>query len=295
MRLIYQPQGRAGEYSRYAVNFYNGCSNQCTYCYNRHCSAYKLLGKSDVTLRAGFDNDPLKAYRAFEKDIEQLRSQYRALADGKAPLQPFEVGQFVHNDLFFNFVSDPCLPETIGLNFASINHALCSGVPCTVLTKRADIMTIPSERFAWYNSDLGGSIKKDIPIELLFATNRHLLTIGMSLTGFDEQEPGASSTLERIMTLKHLQRAGFRTWISFEPVIDPERTFDLFSMVYDCADLFRIGLLNGQSRQYYPKDVRLLYDRVETYNSKAGRKPIFWKHTVTELLGVPPYTDYSAK
>lgn len=33
--LIYQPKGAAGEYAKWAINLYHGCSNGCTYCYNR--------------------------------------------------------------------------------------------------------------------------------------------------------------------------------------------------------------------------------------------------------------------
>lgn len=32
MSAIYQPKGKAGEYAKYAVNFYVGCSNDCDYC-----------------------------------------------------------------------------------------------------------------------------------------------------------------------------------------------------------------------------------------------------------------------
>ena len=32
-KAIYQPKGKASEYSKYAVNFYNGCSADCDYCY----------------------------------------------------------------------------------------------------------------------------------------------------------------------------------------------------------------------------------------------------------------------
>ena len=32
MKLIYKPKGAAGEYAKYAVNFFNGCSNECAYC-----------------------------------------------------------------------------------------------------------------------------------------------------------------------------------------------------------------------------------------------------------------------
>lgn len=35
MRTIYEPTGRAAEYSPLALNLYNGCGHHCTYCYAR--------------------------------------------------------------------------------------------------------------------------------------------------------------------------------------------------------------------------------------------------------------------
>lgn len=32
-KAIYNPSGKAGEYSDWACNFYTGCSNNCDYCY----------------------------------------------------------------------------------------------------------------------------------------------------------------------------------------------------------------------------------------------------------------------
>ena len=31
--VIYEPKGKAGEYSKLAVNFYSGCGHRCEYCY----------------------------------------------------------------------------------------------------------------------------------------------------------------------------------------------------------------------------------------------------------------------
>lgn len=36
MSHIYQPDGRAGEYSPYAFNFFKGCTHDCTYCWARN-------------------------------------------------------------------------------------------------------------------------------------------------------------------------------------------------------------------------------------------------------------------
>jgi DNA repair photolyase len=37
MRVIYEPRGRAREYSALAVNLYNGCNHGCKYCYVPSC------------------------------------------------------------------------------------------------------------------------------------------------------------------------------------------------------------------------------------------------------------------
>ena len=42
--LIYQPQGAAGEYAKWAINLYHGCYNGCTYCYNRRGVLSHIFG-----------------------------------------------------------------------------------------------------------------------------------------------------------------------------------------------------------------------------------------------------------
>ncbi len=37
MRVIYEPRGRAREYSTLALNLYNGCNHGCLYCYSPDC------------------------------------------------------------------------------------------------------------------------------------------------------------------------------------------------------------------------------------------------------------------
>ena len=49
--VIYNPSGRAGEYSYWAANFYVGCSNGCTYCYLKKGRGKKVLGGDTAELK----------------------------------------------------------------------------------------------------------------------------------------------------------------------------------------------------------------------------------------------------
>lgn len=114
MSLIYQPKGKAREYSPWACNLYNGCTNRCTYCYNRKGVACKLLGKDDVT--------PKKDASVEQFTKELLKHKEQIIADGKG--------------LFFSFVSDPFLEETWELNMQCADVAIKNGVQCVFLSKK---------------------------------------------------------------------------------------------------------------------------------------------------------------
>lgn len=113
-KLIYQPKGKAREYSPWACNLYNGCSNRCEYCYNRHCPGASLLGADNVTLKSG------ATLEQFKKEL--LRYKEQIITDDKG--------------LFFNFVSDPFLEETYELNMQCAEFAFENRVPCVFLSKR---------------------------------------------------------------------------------------------------------------------------------------------------------------
>lgn len=75
-KAIYQPGGAAREYSPWACNLYNGCTNRCDYCYNRHSQAAKLHGADVVTLKASLRDARLaKIYfkRELNSHIEEIR------------------------------------------------------------------------------------------------------------------------------------------------------------------------------------------------------------------------------
>jgi DNA repair photolyase len=73
MPIIYEPRGKAREYSDLAVNLYTGCSHACRYCY---CPA--ILRK---TVEAwAFDPQPRKnVLRELERDAKRMQGDSREI------------------------------------------------------------------------------------------------------------------------------------------------------------------------------------------------------------------------
>ena len=215
-RLIYQPKGKAREYSPWACNLFNGCTNNCSYCYNKKGVGSKLLGKEDVTLKSGFTCKK-DAQIAFQKELDKYKDSI--LADGKG--------------LFFNFVSDPFLKETWALNYACAEYAMQRGVHCVFLSKKRP------------NNMMIG----------LFERYKDLVKVGFTLTGMDELEPNADTNSERIEAIRILESANIHTWASIEPIINVARSIYLMCRAINvgCRE-FKIGILSGK-KDYTPRDI----------------------------------------
>lgn len=74
-----------------------------------------------------------------------------------------------------------------------------------------------------------------------FATTLTFLDTEKSL----HYEPGAALPEDRIKALKYAKRFNIETWVSFEPVIEPEETFKLIDLTYKFTDLYKIGKINN--------------------------------------------------
>jgi predicted RNA-binding Zn-ribbon protein involved in translation (DUF1610 family) len=83
----------------------------------------------------------------------------------------------------------------------------------------------------------------------------------VTLTGRDEWEPGAAPTEDRTASLQEAHGRGIKTWVSFEPVLDPERTLELIKRVDLFVDDIKIGILNP--KKHNPKEVKELADRID--------------------------------
>jgi DNA repair photolyase len=239
---IYMPNGKAREYCTWACNLYNGCINVCAYCYNNDGIMKYVLGGNNVRLKKSLV-DETTAYEIFCNELNKFR------------------GEIINNGgaLHFNFVSDPCLPETIDLNWKCIDYAIRQGVTCQVLTKRADWLGHPSVQNA--------------------LSHPELLRVGFSLTGCDELEPGASPNEERIHAMCELHNAGIATWASIEPIIDPQKSLQMIRLSLDCCDHYKIGVLSGK-KSYTPDQIRQFVNEVNSLNPRS----VYWKDSLLDFI-----------
>lgn len=73
---------------------------------------------------------------------------------------------------------------------------------------------------------------------------------GVTLTGEDSKEPRAAVSSERYATIKAAHARNIQTWVSFEPVYNPEMVYTCIRSS-DAIDLFKIGKLN-----YAPSEIK---------------------------------------
>ena len=222
-KAIYQPKGAAAEYSKWACNFYVGCSNSCTYCFNR---------------RFGWGNVPTlkKCFRSKEHALEIFEKELKG-----------NWSELKKHCLFFSFSTDPMLPETMDLTIGAIKLCIYVGIKVKILTKRTDWIGKTNSKgdlsFRYHNEPF-----------CTHELHRKSIAIGFTLTGNDELETGASTNAERIEAMQKLHEAGFKTFASIEPVIDYERSLDMIKQTSQFCDLYKIGLQSG--KKYDRKELR---------------------------------------
>ncbi len=57
-------------------------------------------------------------------------------------------------------------------------------------------------------------------------------------------EPGAPDPASRIASLIEAKKYGIKTWVSLEPIINPNQTLKLIDMTYRYVDKYKIGKIN---------------------------------------------------
>ncbi|MBP5234338.1 MAG: hypothetical protein J6333_13155 [Planctomycetes bacterium] len=209
MNVIYEPKGRAREYSPLACNLYMGCTHGCKYCYAPACMRKKpeawhesARARCEDVLKL-FDRDCAKLAKE-RKDDEMRRVLFCFLSD---PYQPLE--------------------RELHLTRRGIAIAASHGIKIDILTKG--------------ESDL---IEQDLPLMLESQTH---LGITLSFINDDsrcEWEPMASSVQSRLRILQKAHKMGIFTWVSMEPVIIPDEALAVIRKAHGYVDFWKVGKLN---------------------------------------------------
>lgn len=251
-KAIYNPSGKAGEYAKFACNFYTGCSNGCEYCYLKKGIGKKWLGGNTPTLK-----------KCFRNEEHAIKVYFDELFDKNTGLPKADIKE---HGIFFTFTSDPCLPQTAPLNFAVINQTLSLGVPVKMLTKCT----------SWIDTEQGANL-------LANPMAKYRLAVGFTLTGRDHLEPYAAPHAERVQAIRRIHDMGILTFASIEPIIDSEYSMLCILDTLGFCDLYKIGLMSGK-RDYDKTELRYFIDNANGFIGEAGAK-VYWKDSIRKFVG----------
>lgn len=203
--IIYEPKGKALEYSPLAANLYKGCAHACVYCF---------APSATYTDRTLFSSPEYIRPRA--NVLDELRKDARKMA------------------------SDP---RHILLSFTSDVYQPCEKQHCItrealkILAENRLTPQILTKAGAW-------AIERDADI-LAGCGGIWAATLTTDDDAVSKEwEPGAALPGERIAALRIAKEAGLQTWVSFEPVIDPAAVYRLIEQTKDFVDLYKVGRLN---------------------------------------------------
>ena len=241
--LIYQPQGAAGEYAKWAINLYHGCSNGCTYCYNRRGVLSHVFGDKpelaapivktrDKYLNWYMKENSLTAHDAIPQKVIRDATDTAAIEIVAEDIMRIEE-DVIREDggIFFSFTCDPFDPDIDADMLRMIVFVLLDRqIPVTILTKNVDWLEIDKWKdFLEPDTDYPDDLLRD-------------LTIGFTITGKDKLEPGAPSTEKRIEALRKLHdEYKIKTFVSLEPITSLAAASEVIKKTYEIADEIRIG------------------------------------------------------
>lgn len=252
--LIYQPQGAAGEYAKWAINLYHGCSNGCTYCYNRrgvlsHAFGDKpelaapIVKARDKYLNRYMEKNNLTAHDAIPQKV--IRDTTAVVALNIVAKDIKRIGEDVIREdggIFFSFICDPFDPDTdIDMLRMMVFVFLDHQIPVTILTKNID----------WLGN---GNWKVFLEPDTYCPDEDFLryLTIGFTITGNDKFEPGAPSTKERIEALRKLHdEYKIKTFVSLEPITDLAIALEVIKETFKITNEIRLGVQSPIKKDRY--------------------------------------------
>jgi uncharacterized Fe-S cluster-containing radical SAM superfamily protein len=208
MAFIYEPRGKAREYSPLAVNLYSGCGHKCSYCY--------VPGVIRMD-RKDFDEN----VKARNKIIEGLKKEAAKM-------------KYSDKQVFMSFTTDPYNPinDELKLTRAALEIFLENKIPVSILTK--------SGLAALQDMDIIKQFGKHIKIGASLTYDNDIDSTRI--------ERGAALTDERLEMLRCFHQEGVRTWVSFEPIMHPAMTLKLMHQTTSFVNEYQFGKLSDDKR-----------------------------------------------
>lgn len=248
MSLIYEPKGPAAEYSELAMNHFVGCSHSCTY-----CCVPRTLRIPKAEFHGQIESKTFGKLPRFKFNVlERLRK---------------EAPKFSGTDkrILLCFACDPYQPLNNSIQITrQVIHILRQyDIPFQVLTKAGK--------------------RSEVDLDLYRPCDAYAAT----LTFWDSDqaihyEPYAANPLERANVLSVAHAMGIETWVSLEPVIDPEQSLEIIKQTHEFVDLYKIGTLNYQPPPQ-PIDWRAFGMDAIALCRRYG-KPFFIKSSLAKCL-----------
>jgi DNA repair photolyase len=173
------------EYADFCLNHVEGCSHGCRY----PCYAYLMKKRCGI----------VKTYEDWCKPKIVANALY--LLDKEIPKYKSRI-RYVH----LCFSTDPFMynqEQVSDLSLKIIDKLNLNGIRCTVLTK--------------------GVFPKEVGHKTVLSKNNEY---GITLVSLDENfrkkfEPNSAPFRNRIRSLEHIHKQGFKTWVSMEPYPTP--------------------------------------------------------------------------
>ena len=238
MSVIYEPRGKAREYSELALNLYTGCVHKCSYCY---CPA---ILRKDLNSWANNPKARTNILKQVEKDAAKM---FRC-----------------EKELLLSFMSDVYMNDEAAYitRKALLILEKYEFKKVTILTKAGFRAVNDFDIIKRNNWKFGSTI--------IFRTEDNR----------KKYEEGAPSIESRYQAVIDAKKDGIYTWVSVEPVIDPEDALNVIRDLKKYVDFWKVGKLNHNKALETTVDWRkFYYDVVEVLgNSKYMIKMDFFTY-----------------
>ena len=210
-KIIYEPKGRAREYADLALNIYTGCSFGCTYCFS------PMVLKKD---RKEFHRN----IKVRDKLLEQVEKDCeRSLFEDRRVHLCFTCDPYQDIDMELQTTREVLkLFKKYNVNFQILTKGGTRAIRDFDLYKPGDNFGTTLTFVDWTIPGYNNSIR---------------------------YEPRAALPTDRIEAIKKAKNAGIKTWVSLEPVINPDNALSLIHFTHEFVDLYKVGKLNTDNCQ----------------------------------------------